>query len=167
LHGGSVTAASEVIGKGSQFVVTLPLVRPPIQNERNLTKPASSEGQRVLVVDDNADAAKLLTLLISHLGLHEIEIAHDGPVAIEKAIQFKTDIILLDIGLPEMDGYAVAAKLREMDELSDILIVALTGYGQEEDRHKSRAAGCDVHLVKPVEVETIQQLLCHPKLLRS
>jgi CheY-like chemotaxis protein len=118
----------------------------------------------VLIVDDSVGAAKILARLIRHLGPHTIEVAHDGPSAIERAETFQPEIMLLDIGLPKMDGFTVARKLRENGGLNGALLVALTGYGQEEDRRRSKEAGFDEHVVKPVAVETLRQLLSHPKL---
>jgi CheY-like chemotaxis protein len=116
------------------------------------------------VVDDNVAAAQMLSLLVSHLGRHQVDTAHDGPSAIEKVRASHPEIVLLDIGLPAMDGYEVGRTIREDPRFDDVLIVALTGYGQEEDRRRSREAGIDEHLVKPAAVEDIERMLAHPKL---
>ncbi|QDU97775.1 hybrid sensor histidine kinase/response regulator [Lignipirellula cremea] len=159
MHGGTVAAHSEGSGNGSRFEVRLPLAEAPREVEEP-PQPAAAQGAlRVLVVDDNLGAVKILTILISRLGSHVIETAHDGEAALEKATQFRPDLILLDIGLPKMDGFTVARKIRENGDLERTLLVALTGYGQEEDRQKSKEAGFDVHLVKPVDVATLRELL--------
>ncbi|MGE0758697.1 MAG: response regulator, partial [Pirellulaceae bacterium] len=117
-----------------------------------------------LVVDDNAAAAKMLSLLLRKMGPHHIELAHDGPRALELARDFQPDIVLLDIGLPRMSGYEVAQQLRELPRSSPLLLVALTGYGSDEDRRRSQLAGFDEHLIKPPALESLQQLLAHPVL---
>lgn len=146
-------------------------VDPPARNTRLPEKVSALTSsshdvpaRRILVVDDNVGAAKMLAMLLKRLGPHEVETAHDGPSTIEKADRFHPEIILLDIGLPRMDGLAVACALRESGNHDGTLLAALTGYGQEEDRQRSKEAGFDEHLVKPVGVETLQQLLGHPKL---
>jgi two-component system CheB/CheR fusion protein len=114
----------------------------------------------VLIVDDNEDAAEVLEDYLRMSG-HETGVAHDGPQAIERAAAFLPEFVLLDIGLPAMDGYEVARRIRADPRLSNIILVALTGYGQEADRRLSREAGFDEHLVKPVNFETIDGLLAH------
>jgi PAS domain S-box-containing protein len=126
----------------------------------------AGQGRRVLVVDDNVAAAQMLSLLVSRLGAHQVDIAHDGPSAIEKVRSTHPDVVLLDIGLPSMDGYEVGRTLRQDRSLDDVLIVALTGYGQEEDRRRSREAGIDEHLVKPAAIEDIERVLAHSRLSR-
>lgn len=126
-----------------------------------------SAGRRILVVDDNVGAAKMLAMLLKRLGPHEVETAHDGLTTLEKAEEFKPEIILLDIGLPKMDGLAVASALRQSGHFDDTLLAALTGFGQDEDRRRSKEAGFDEHLIKPVDVQTLKQLLDHPKLALS
>lgn len=159
MHGGSVSAASEGPGRGSQFTVRLPLARKTSIPESPAAPPAPASGRRVLVVDDNVGAARMLALLVSRLGPHEIEIAHDGLSTIEKVHGFLPDIVLLDIGLPGMDGYEVARRLRASEQFKKTRLIALTGYGQDDDRRRSREAGFDEHVVKPVEVETLLRLL--------
>ncbi|UQA59099.1 PAS domain-containing protein [Polyangium aurulentum] len=158
MHGGSVQATSEGQGRGTEMIVRLPLSSPP--EEPAIAAPASAEAPRTLralVVDDNVDAADSLALLLEMLG-HEVGSAHDGPDALAKALASKPDIILLDIGLPGMDGYEVAARLRE-EGLGSTVLVALTGYGREEDMARSREAGFDHHLVKPVDIATLQKVI--------
>jgi len=112
----------------------------------------------VLVVDDNPDAAATLAELLVLWG-HEVRVVHDGRLALEEARQFHPEVVLLDIGLPYMDGYEVARRLGEQAERQGLRLVAVTGYGQEEDRRKAQEAGFDDHLVKPVDPDHLQQLL--------
>ena len=116
------------------------------------------------MVDDNTGAAIVLARLLAKVWGHEVEVAHDGPAALELASGFRPEVILLDIGLPGMSGYEVAERLRGRDGFEGVMIVALTGYGQEEDRRRSQDGGFDQHLVKPVEAETLEALYGHPKL---
>jgi CheY-like chemotaxis protein len=113
---------------------------------------------RVLVVDDNRDAAILMGRLLSTLG-NDVQVVHDGFAALEAAEQFKPEAVLLDIGLPEMDGYDTARMMRELPSCKDILIIAVTGWGQDDDREKGRLAGFDHHVVKPADSATLMQLL--------
>jgi CheY-like chemotaxis protein len=115
-------------------------------------------GQRILVVDDNEDAALSLATLLRHQG-HEVQLAHSGPTALEVAKGFEPEVVLLDIGLPGMDGHEVARRLREQDAERQTTLIAMTGYGQEEDRRRSCAAGFDCHLVKPVDPQELFRLL--------
>ena len=114
--------------------------------------------ERILVVDDNRDAAQGLAMLLEIKG-HEVATAHDGGQALEAARQFQPTVVLLDIGLPEMDGYEVASRLRAQRGGDALLLVAVTGYGQESDRKRSEEAGFDHHLLKPVRLEALEQLL--------
>lgn len=113
---------------------------------------------RVLVVDDNADAAETLAMLLKHWG-HDVKLAVDGPTALETVAAQHPDVVLLDIGLPGMSGYEVAERMRANPALSDTVLVAMTGYGQAEDKKRSRQAGFTLHLVKPVEPPRLQKLL--------
>jgi PAS domain S-box-containing protein len=161
LHGGTVRAFSEGPGKGSEFVVRLPVLdaAPPVPHEDNGHREARlSPGRRILIVDDNADAAETLALLL-RLNGHDVQTALDGPAAVEAARAFQPDVALLDIGLPGMDGYEVARRLRREPGLKDVRLVAVTGYGREEDRLRSREAGFDHHLTKPVEPCVLLKLL--------
>jgi len=114
--------------------------------------------RRVLIVDDNRDSVETMATLIRLSG-HEIEKAHDGETALEKAKSFKPEIILLDVGLPDMHGYEVAERLRAIPENKSLVIVALTGYGNEEDRRRARDAGFDYHFVKPVDFTALESLI--------
>jgi len=175
MHGGKVNARSAGLGKGSEFSIHLPAASAPVVGA--LPKPGEPEpaavppsaatpppppvslkGQRVLVVDDNADAVEALVRLLRRAGC-ELEIALDGPTALNRAHQFHPTAVLLDIGLPGMDGYEVARRLRAEEHEEHAILVAITGYGQEEDVRLSRDAGFDSHLVKPVDIDEIQQLL--------
>ncbi len=164
LHGGSVEAHSDGPQKGSEFVVRLPLAPEPPEGQR----PGASEGSapraatgpahRILVVDDNVDSAESLAMMLRLLG-HDVHTAHDGPAALRAAAAFAPEMVLLDIGLPGMDGYEVARRLRTLPQVRGALLVAQTGWGQEEDRRKSREAGFDHHLVKPVDPAVLREVL--------
>ena len=160
MHDGSVTASSDGTGKGSEFVVFLPVARRP-QTRTSATEASSNKvkkGSRILVVDDNVDTVNGLAQLLELLG-NDIQVAHDGKKAIETARTFRPEFVLLDIGLPGMDGYEVASLLRKDDSCKHTVIIAVSGYGQEEDRRRSREAGFDHHLVKPVDFDTLTTLL--------
>ena len=163
LHGGTVSVASEGPGRGSEFVVRLPCLPPRATPARAAVEaPASARtGRRlrVLVVDDNADSAESLALLLQMAG-HEVKMAHDGPSALAAARAHRPEVVLLDIGLPAgMDGYEVARRMRPEPGLERSLIVAVTGFGQEEDRRRAVHAGFDAHLVKPVDLKQLSRLL--------
>lgn len=162
LQDGSVAAYSGGIGKGSEFVVRLPrLIQPVIiQNSDNHAGPVPkcADALRVMVVDDNVDAAHSLALLFEAWG-HTVSVAHDGHGALAQARIEAPEIMFLDIGLPDMDGYALARQLRAMPQTADSIIIALTGYGQKEDRQRSRDAGFDHHLVKPTSPTQLAELL--------
>ncbi|PQO46916.1 PAS domain S-box protein [Blastopirellula marina] len=164
MHQGTVQVKSNGAGKGSQFVVELPISTAPLPDEEAPIDDASNVARRILVVDDNVGVARMLSLLLGKLGEHQIEMAHDGPSAIAKACEMNPEMIFLDIGLPNMDGYQVGRKLREEPELNHTLLIALTGYGKDEDRRKSAEAGFDEHLVKPPALEVLRGLFSHPKL---
>lgn len=166
LHGGHIEARSTGLGQGSEFIVRLPVLSaeanlPPAAVDRQ-PKAASvtSRARRVLIIDDNADSAEALALLTQSWG-HQVAVAHDGPGALALAESFAPESVLVDIGLPGMDGYEVARRLREQTRYRDLVLVALTGYGREEDRSAARAAGFDDHLVKPAEIEALEGVLAH------
>jgi two-component system CheB/CheR fusion protein len=150
MHGGSVSATSEGIGRGSEFTVRLPLTATSQPNENSPAPVERSGPLKILVVDDNVDMAMSLGLLLRQAG-HTISTAHDGPAALEAARSFAPDVILLDIGLPGLDGYRVAEALRREPALAKVRLVAVSGYGQAEDRRRTKDAGFDHHLVKPVD----------------
>jgi PAS domain S-box-containing protein len=166
LHGGSVEAHSAGLGQGSEFVVRLPLThRTGDANGREEPAGQSPAGEaaprRVLVVDDNVDAADSLALLLRMEG-HAVTVAHDGLTALTQAAADPPELALLDIGMPKMDGYELARRFRADPALRDVVLVALTGWGQDEDRRRTREAGFDHHLVKPVEPEALHGLLRRP-----
>jgi two-component system CheB/CheR fusion protein len=161
LHGGRVEAFSEGLGRGSEFVVRLPVLQPGSAPSVPSTPRAvgvSGSARRVLAVDDNVDSAESLGMLLRVQG-HEVCTAHDGPAAVEAARSFGPEVVLLDLGLPGMDGYEVARRLRRQPGLESVLLVALTGYGQDEDRRKTMEAGFDAHLTKPADPAALQLLL--------
>jgi PAS domain S-box-containing protein len=162
MHGGRVTAHSDGPGRGSEFVVRLPaLAGPPRAAEEGKAlapERAAGPARRVLVVDDNVDAAESLALLLRATG-HEVRTAYDGPAALREAEALRPEVVLLDVGLPRIDGYEVARRLRQQGGLKSALVVALTGYGQDEDRRRALEAGFDVHLVKPADPQTVLQLV--------
>jgi len=164
MHSGSVSAESDGLGKGSNFRVRLPAVDPPRRKEAARWKPSQVAKRRVLVVDDNQTAAQTLAMLMKKLWGHQVEVANDGVAALAVAEQFKPEVVLMDIGLPGLSGYEVAQRMREMPQADQILLVALTGYGQEEDRRRSFEAGFDEHLVKPTPVSVLQELFSHAKI---
>jgi PAS domain S-box-containing protein len=163
MHGGTVEAHSAGLGKGSEFIVRLPLMAPDTQqaNDHGIvesTQRAQPSGLRVLVADDNADAAFSFASLLELLG-HNVQIAHDGSAAFELAVKFRPDVAFLDIGMPGMDGYEVARRLRSTPGLENVILAALTGWGQKEDRRRTAEAGFDHHLIKPPEAALIESLL--------
>jgi len=162
MHGGSVEARSDGPGTGSEFVVRL-----PIAPEAEADGRADGDGRlarraprraRILVVDDNSDSALGMVRLLELLG-HEASASHDGPAALAAARASRPDVVLLDLGLPGMDGHQVAAAFRRDDDLRGAVLVALTGYGQEADRLRSRASGFDHHLVKPIDPDDLAPIL--------
>ena len=159
MHGGSVEANSDGPKQGSQFIVRLPLVKQqPARAAQPLKNQAGRETpRRIVVVDDNLDAAESLAMLLRLKG-HEVHVAYDGPAGVELALKTAPDCVLIDIGLPGIDGYEVARRLRT-EESDHTLLIALTGYGQTEDRIKSEQAGFDHHLVKPVPQNVLEDLL--------
>jgi two-component system CheB/CheR fusion protein len=161
MHGGTVAAFSAGPGQGSEFVVRLPCLpeAPPQKDESPAAQPQfNCPGLRVLVVDDNVDSAQVLVMLLASVG-QDATAATDGQTALAAAKAQKPDVILLDIGLPGMDGFEVCRRLRQQEEFKQTMVAALTGYAHEEDRRKSQEAGFDVHLVKPVALQQLQELL--------
>jgi CheY-like chemotaxis protein len=159
-HGGTIEARSPGIGQGSEFQIRLPLATeavsaPPLTSESD-SRPITP--LRILVVDDNIEAADALSQLLGLSG-HEVEAVHDGSDALELAARFHPQAVLLDIGLPKMNGYDVCRLMRREPWGKDLAVIALTGFGQDADRQKSSAAGFDGHLVKPVELEAVLRIL--------
>jgi CheY-like chemotaxis protein/anti-sigma regulatory factor (Ser/Thr protein kinase) len=160
LHGGTASAHSDGLGRGSEFVVRLPLAEGKVISGRRDRAPESTEAEsrRVLIVDDNLDAAKMLTTLLESMG-HRVRAVNDGTSALEAVRWFGPQVILLDIGLPGMDGYEVARRIREEHHREGIVLIALTGYGHEQAVQRSREAGFDHHLVKPLRLPSLLELL--------
>jgi len=164
LHGGTVEASSPGPGQGAEFVVRLPLaVRPSLEARPagapdDTAPPRAVRPRRVLLVDDNHDSAESLAALLRVLG-HDVTAAYDGRGAIAAARLAQPELVLLDIGMPDMSGYEVARQLRAEPGLNATTLIALTGYGSDDDRRKSRAAGFDGHLVKPIDFEDLDRVL--------
>jgi PAS domain S-box-containing protein len=162
MHGGTI-AVTSTLGQGSEFVVSLAVGPPEAMSvttqplPSKIAKPAGA-ALRVLVVDDNLDAANVLKLLVEEAG-HLVRMAHTGPTALAAALDFRPDVMLLDIGLPELDGFEVAKRIRQEPLLHDIVLVAVTGYRPAEDRQRMQEAGFDHYLVKPADFEKLRQVL--------
>ncbi|QDU27739.1 Autoinducer 2 sensor kinase/phosphatase LuxQ [Anatilimnocola aggregata] len=160
MHGGTIEVHSEGEGRGSEFTVRLPLVlsavekiRPPVVDE-----PVKSTSRRILVADDNLDSAESLGRLLKLLG-NDVSTAHDGLQAVDVAEAFRPDVILLDIGMPKLNGYEACCRIREQPWGKNTIVVAMTGWGQDEDKRRSQAAGFNQHLVKPVDFVALEKLL--------
>jgi PAS domain S-box-containing protein len=163
MHGGSVEALSDGPGRGAEFVVCLPVQETPEdlhQHTESFVSPGGGDGRglRILVVDDNVDAADSIAILLSMEG-HQTQTVNNAHDALVAATEFRPDVVLLDIGLPEMDGYEVARRLRSQNAIEQMRLVAVTGYGQPADRARAQAAGFDKHLVKPVEPAALNEFL--------
>jgi len=160
MHGGSVEAHSDGLGLGSEFIVRLPLVieRPLVGQSPSDNDDISCSKLRVLVVDDNKDAAATISMVLKILG-NTVRQAHDGEEAVLAAAEFRPQVILLDIGLPKLNGYEACRKIREQPGGKTIVIIAVTGWGQEDDRRKSSEAGFDQHLIKPVNPQAVMKIL--------
>jgi signal transduction histidine kinase/CheY-like chemotaxis protein len=164
LHGGNVSAYSAGSGQGSEFTVRLP-VAPESRQSLQPERPSEDQAQaralprgRILIVDDNRDAAESLGILLNIRG-HEVRVVYDGAAALEAMFCFQPAVVLLDLGMPGMDGYQVARRLRQQPVLKEVTLIALTGWGQEEDCRRCREAGFDHHLIKPVGLDTLEALL--------
>jgi CheY-like chemotaxis protein len=161
LHGGTVEARSDGEDQGSEFVVRLPVAAPAVgtfqapDRQAEATPPGRC---RILVVDDNVDSADSLGQLLGLLG-HEVRTAYDGEAGVTEAEKFRPDVMLMDIGMPRLNGYDAARRIREQPWGKGLLLVALTGWGQEGDRQRSQEVGFDAHLVKPVDHSDLQKLL--------
>jgi PAS domain S-box-containing protein len=169
LHGGTVEAESAGLGQGSEFTIRLPVVVEPCAesngNNSNGHKDRSTAELRrpILIVDDNVDAAKTLAMLLVGKG-YQVHTANDGPAALDWLKAHAPAMILLDLGMPVVDGYEVARRIRQQPEFRDVLLIALTGWGQADDRRRSAEVGFDHHLVKPIDAGALDCLLAHPKL---
>jgi PAS domain S-box-containing protein len=161
MHGGRVEARSDGPGKGSEFVLHIPVVRAPARGPGPFdgNEPAAPIARkRILVVDDNKDSAESLGLMLQVMG-HEVATAHDGLAGVERAGTFRPDVILLDIGMPRLNGHEAACRIRQQEWGKNVFLIALTGWGQEEDRRRTKEAGFDEHLVKPVDPRDLLKLL--------
>jgi CheY-like chemotaxis protein len=163
MHGGTISAQSEGAGKGSEFTVRLPAIADPpgpqtTPPQHTALQPPPAATRRILVVDDNVDAADSLALLLRLEG-HDVQVVHDGPAALQAVQVSRPELIFLDIGLPGMNGYEIARRIRQLPGGEDIVLFALTGWGQQDDRRQSREAGFDQHLVKPVHHSILEALL--------
>ena len=166
-HGGSISARSEGLGMGSEFIVRLPIIAGMAAasaggDDGEAAAPARAV--RVLVVDDNVHAAQSLAVVLQLWG-HEVLVVHDGPTALDAAPIYRPEVVLLDIGLPEMDGYRVAEEIRKLPILADVAILAMTGYAGDEDRRRSERAGFVFHLAKPLDLDALERYLAgfdHP-----
>lgn len=159
LHGGTIEACSAGLGRGAEFIVRLPILEElPEPKEIGPTAHARQRSLRMMIVDDNRDAAETMAMLQDMLG-HETRVAHAGPDALKLAAEFSPEVVLLDIGLPGMDGFEVARKLREMPSMEGAFLIALTGYGSGHDRQRSKEAGFDKHLTKPADLTLLKKWL--------
>jgi PAS domain S-box-containing protein len=160
LHGGNITVDS-VLGQGSEFLVSMPAIADSaaVATQLSVEKEAlSGQRRRVLVVDDNVDAATIQQILLEANG-HAVRVVHNGFAVLEAALAFRPDVVLLDIGLPGLDGFEVSKAIRQQPGLKDVLLIAMTGYGRPEDRERTHAAGFDHHLVKPVDFIEVARIL--------
>ena len=171
-HGGSVDAHSDGKNRGARFTIRIPMASPAVQESVTASKAASAPlfsptpGLRILVVDDNPDAARLLADALQDMG-HTTLVAPDGPRALASAAAFHPDVVLLDLGLPVMDGFEVAQRLKALPEREGLEVVAITGYGQDIDRQRTRDSGFDEHMVKPVRLDALEAWLRRSQKLRQ
>jgi CheY-like chemotaxis protein len=168
LHGGTIDARSDGLGQGSEFRSRLPLAAADPLLERlaqsnDAVPRKTSNTRRILVADDNVDAAQSLKLLLEMAG-HEVHLAHDGRQAIYLAEQYVPELAIVDIGMPKLNGYDVARSIRSTVWGRALYLVALTGWGQEEDKRRAAAAGFDLHMTKPVDPDRILDILARPRL---
>jgi CheY-like chemotaxis protein len=162
LRQAKVSAQVAEIGCESQRP-TITDIRPPLAHRATViarieTAKQPAQTSRVLVVDDNMDAADMLVMMLQMFG-HEVQAAYTGQTALETAVEYQPDVVLLDIGLPDMNGYEVARHLRQQPQTKDVKLIAMTGYGQDSDRQRTQEAGFDHHLVKPADPQKLQDLL--------
>jgi len=158
MHGGEIAAISEGPGHGSEFVMRLPLTTVAPRARAATTTQTILAQRRILVVDDNRDAADSLGLLLTFQGA-DVQVVHDGPAALAALGTYHPSVVLLDIGMPGMDGYELARRMRQLLDGDDVTLIALTGWGQVQDRRLSKEAGIDYHLIKPVDCDALVGLL--------
>jgi CheY-like chemotaxis protein len=159
-HGGHIEAHSDGVGRGSRFTIRLPHASAQPDALSNTPPPprTAAVGRRVLIADDDRDAVEMMQNLLVQYG-HELRVAFDGPSALRACEEFEPDVVFLDIGLPGMDGYEVAQRLRQLPACRSIQIVAVSGYARDEDRNRALASGCTTHLAKPFDVETLSKIV--------
>ena len=161
LHGGSVEASSAGPGHGSRFTVRFPAMPPPVRVAERRHAPSAAEGptsRRVLIIEDNQDSREMLHYVLESAG-HEVHEAADGPEGVDAALRLQPDFALIDVGLPHLDGYEVARRIRGESASGGMILIALTGYGQAEDRERALRAGFDMHLVKPINPPSLLAVL--------
>jgi CheY-like chemotaxis protein len=159
LHGGAVTAHSEGVGKGSEFIVRIPLSSHiPAASAAQPAAEKPLHKHCILVVDDNEASAQTLTWMMEAMG-HEVKMANDGATALRVAPSFKPDVVLLDLGMPDIDGYEICRRLRKLPGFDQVKIIAQTGWGTPEQQQLSKDAGFDGHLIKPVDVQALHTAL--------
>ena len=165
MHGGSVAVASKGTGQGSEFTIRLPALREPRGHQNSGVSAArvnpGAPGKRVLIVDDNVDACESIAMILRISG-HDVRCVYDGPSVLQTAVSYRPDVVILDIGLPGMSGYEVARRLRQLPEIKHTPLVAVTGYGRDDDRRRSREAGFDYHLIKPIDPDDLQAIVARP-----
>jgi CheY-like chemotaxis protein len=158
LHGGTAEATSAGAGQGSTFTVRLPAVAAPVETALPAAPSDGRRARRVLLVEDNDDARQVMVLTLEDAG-HEVYEASDGPTGLAVALRERPDVAIIDVGLPGLNGYEVAERIRAAPEAHGMLLIALTGYGRPEDRRKATAAGFDRHLVKPIDFDQLERVL--------
>jgi CheY-like chemotaxis protein/two-component sensor histidine kinase len=158
LHGGSIEARSEGLGRGAEFLVRLPILSEAPAQPAPVPPAPREASRRILIVDDNTDSAHSMALLQSRHG-HQTHTAFTGPDAVIAAAEYRPEFILLDIGLPGMDGFEVARTIRSMPELAGVILIAMSGYGSKEHRAQARQAGFDAYMVKPIDLDRLQEML--------
>jgi CheY-like chemotaxis protein len=161
LHGGAVTAASAGPGQGSEFIISLPLESTASEAPaEEAARVGQTRGFRILIIEDNQAGALTMQMLLTQLG-HVVEVAYNGIEGLAAATHFKPEVVICDIGLPGLDGYQVAQQLRQGEETRKLLLIALSGYGREEDKRRAAEAGFDRHFVKPIKVNLFENLLAN------
>jgi CheY-like chemotaxis protein len=166
MHGGTLEAHSEGLGRGSEFVVRLPAALALVpdgkatgERQETMSEPVQ---RRILVADDNEDSVSMMEMLLSGFG-HDVRTAGDGLEAVRRAAEFEPDVVILDIGMPRLNGYEACRRIRELPALEKAVMIALSGWGQEEDKRRSEEAGFHYHVVKPVDPAALMQLLSRLK----
>jgi CheY-like chemotaxis protein len=166
MHGGTIEVHSAGQDQGTEFLVRIPDCQTTVGRDVHVQPGAEEDSaptkQRVLIVDDNQDAARVLSIAVRMLG-HEVIVAHDGIEAVRAGAEFAPDVVLLDLGMPRMDGFEAAAKIRQLPWGKDVTLVALTGWGQDDDKRRTKEVGFDHHLVKPADPVVLKAVLATPR----